>query len=51
MVEGGGEGVILRKPTSLYVPGRSTFLLKIKVIRIRFGFDVDFDVDFDFDFD
>jgi ATP-dependent DNA ligase len=32
IVEGGGEGVILRKPNSIYLPGRSTSLFKFKVI-------------------
>jgi hypothetical protein len=31
VVEGGGEGVILRKPLSLYLSGRSASLLKVKV--------------------
>jgi hypothetical protein len=31
VVEEGGEGIILRKPQSLYVPGRSDLLVKLKV--------------------
>lgn len=38
MIEGilnhGGEGVVLRKPHSLYESGRSSELLKIKVLTI-----------------
>jgi ATP-dependent DNA ligase len=33
VVESGGEGVVLRKPKSLYDKGRSPYLLKIKVER------------------
>eukprot|EP00026_Physarum_polycephalum_P001831 Phypoly_transcript_01834.p1 GENE.Phypoly_transcript_01834~~Phypoly_transcript_01834.p1 ORF type:complete len:743 (-),score=122.50 Phypoly_transcript_01834:185-2413(-) len=33
IVEGGGEGLILRKPRSVYFPGRSSLLLKIKASR------------------
>eukprot|EP00026_Physarum_polycephalum_P001950 Phypoly_transcript_01954.p1 GENE.Phypoly_transcript_01954~~Phypoly_transcript_01954.p1 ORF type:complete len:900 (+),score=97.26 Phypoly_transcript_01954:131-2830(+) len=33
IMEGGGEGVILRMPLSPYAPGRSTFLLKLKAAR------------------
>jgi hypothetical protein len=31
VIEDGGEGIILRKPQSHYLPGRSVCLLKIKV--------------------
>ena len=31
IVSNGGEGVVLRKPLSSYLPGRSPFLVKIKV--------------------
>ena len=31
IVSSGGEGVVLRKPLSSYLPGRSPFLVKIKV--------------------
>lgn len=31
ILDNGGEGVILRKPASPYVPGRSAFLVKLKV--------------------
>ena len=33
VIEGGGEGLVLRKPKSLYENGRSPFLLKIKVSK------------------
>ena len=33
VIEGGGEGVILRRPHSLYLPGRSSHLIKFKVCR------------------
>ena len=33
VIEGGGEGVILRRPHSLYQPGRSPNLIKFKVCR------------------
>jgi ATP dependent DNA ligase domain len=31
LIDGGGEGVILRKPQSIYYHGRSTDLIKLKV--------------------
>jgi ATP-dependent DNA ligase len=33
VLEGGGEGVILRKPGSLYENGRSSSLIKLKVTK------------------
>jgi ATP-dependent DNA ligase len=33
LIEEGGEGVILRKPYSLYIPGRSDSLIKLKVSK------------------
>lgn len=37
VINEGGEGVILRKPHSLYEHGRSTSLLKFKVLLISFS--------------
>lgn len=34
VIEGEGEGVILRKPKSVYESGRSDSLLKLKVLLI-----------------
>jgi ATP-dependent DNA ligase len=31
VIDNGGEGVILRKEKSTYIPGRSTSLVKLKV--------------------
>jgi hypothetical protein len=31
ITDNGGEGVIMQKPASLYIPGRSMDLLKFKV--------------------
>jgi len=36
IIEGGGEGIILRDPQSLYSPGRSRGFLKHKVLFISF---------------
>jgi ATP-dependent DNA ligase len=33
----GGEGVVLRKPKSIYIHGRSEELMKIKVRKKRVG--------------
>eukprot|EP00026_Physarum_polycephalum_P003752 Phypoly_transcript_03766.p1 GENE.Phypoly_transcript_03766~~Phypoly_transcript_03766.p1 ORF type:complete len:436 (+),score=53.88 Phypoly_transcript_03766:986-2293(+) len=33
LIKEGGEGVILRRPTSLYIPGRSNHLFKLKAAR------------------
>lgn len=33
IIDNGGEGVILRKPKSLYEGGRSTSLIKLKVLN------------------
>eukprot|EP00026_Physarum_polycephalum_P000399 Phypoly_transcript_00400.p1 GENE.Phypoly_transcript_00400~~Phypoly_transcript_00400.p1 ORF type:complete len:1105 (+),score=129.94 Phypoly_transcript_00400:31-3345(+) len=33
IMDEGGEGLIVRKPSSLYVPGRSDALLKLKAVR------------------
>ena len=34
VIDEGGEGVILRQVRSLYIPGRSPFLIKLKVLSI-----------------
>ena len=36
VVKGGGEGLVLRAPGSLYVAGRNDSILKVKVILNRF---------------
>lgn len=34
VIKDGGEGIIMRKKGSLYIPGRSDSLIKMKVIKI-----------------
>ena len=42
ILDGGGEGVVLRKPHSLYHFGRSSSLLKLKVFKfsLKFSFSL-----------
>eukprot|EP01114_Cavostelium_apophysatum_P014313 TRINITY_DN3678_c0_g1_i1.p1 TRINITY_DN3678_c0_g1~~TRINITY_DN3678_c0_g1_i1.p1 ORF type:complete len:391 (-),score=64.84 TRINITY_DN3678_c0_g1_i1:160-1332(-) len=37
VVSGGGEGLVLRKPGSLYIPGRSGIMLKVKPRYVGVG--------------